>query len=105
MVPGDPHPISRKMDPLMRFDAGAGASRVAAESTTCERFNSLLATSKCVDLRQTLGCGKDAPPVKKPEGAAGKMITALGKSRYGAGSEYAAGVVSARATTGIKTKS
>jgi hypothetical protein len=46
-----------------------------------------------------VGLGEDAP-AKKLEDAGGKMLTASGKSRYEAVSEYAASVVHARATAG-----
>jgi hypothetical protein len=53
-----------------------------------------------------VGLGEDAPAkpanwaAKKLEEAGGKMLTASGKSRYEAVSEYAASVVHARATAG-----
>ena len=52
------------------------------------------------DLRQTFGFGEDAG-AKKLEEAGGKIITASGKNRYNAVSEYAASMVHARATAGM----
>jgi hypothetical protein len=74
-----------------------------ALSTTRNRFNALLAMYWALTHLGDVGLGEDAPAnwaAKKLEDAGGKMLTASGKSRYEAVSEYAASVVHARATAG-----
>jgi hypothetical protein len=74
-----------------------------ALTTTRNRFNALLAMYWALTHLGDVGLGEDAPAnwaAKKLEDAGGKMLTASGKSRYEAVSEYAASVVHARATAG-----
>ena len=64
-----------------------------------ENCVALLAMYWALTHLDDVGLGEDAP-VKKLEEAGGKMLTASGKNRYEAVSEYAASVVHARATAG-----
>ena len=70
-----------------------------ALTTTRNRFNALLAMYWALTHLDDVGLGEDAP-AKKLEEAGGKMLTASGKNRYEAVSEYAASVVHERATAG-----
>jgi len=70
-----------------------------ALTTTRNRFNALLAMYWALTHLNDVQLGEDAP-AKKLEEAGGKMLTASGKNRYEAVSEYAASVVHARATAG-----
>ena len=81
----------------------AGLSRVAAK-TIGKRFNALLAMywalTHVEELREKFGLDS-AAGAKQLEEAGGKMMSALGKSRFELVSEHATGVVRARATTAL----
>ena len=81
----------------------AGLSREAAK-TIGKRFNALLAMywalTHVVELREKFGLDS-AAGAKQLEEAGGKMMSALGKSRFESVSEHATGVVRARATTAL----
>jgi hypothetical protein len=81
----------------------AGLSRAAAK-TIGKRFNALLAMywalTHVEELREKFGLDS-AAGAKQLEEAGGKMMSALGKSRFELVSEHATGVVSARATTAL----
>ena len=81
----------------------AGLSRAAAK-TIGKRFNALLAMcwslTHVEELQEKFGLDS-AAGAKHLEAAGGKMMSALGKSRFDLVSEHATGVVRARATTAL----
>lgn len=81
----------------------AGLSRDAAK-TIGKRFNALLAMywalTHVEELQEKFGLDS-AAGAKQLEEAGGKMMSALGKSRFDLVSEHATGVVRARATTAL----